>query len=166
MSIIFCLSSWDIYLFLGISFATVSELFCCELFDILSLYYFNLSLSIIFLSSFWRYIFFFRNLFIMLICNCFWIILLWTFWSPRNFISNFITNQITSCFNCFLNCSFWISFKRICSRLFNMIKKFLMPVVRDLNYASLHTWTIFTALPLLLIFLPIILPIFLAKNKN
>ena len=51
LSIFFCFFSGDIYLSLGISlsfsFATVSELFCCEFFDIPSLYYFNLSSSII-----------------------------------------------------------------------------------------------------------------------
>ena len=42
-----------------------------------------------------------------------------------NFVTDFITSQITNCFNSFLNCSFWGSFKCICSRLVNMIKKFL-----------------------------------------
>ena len=84
------------------------------------------------MSFFWRYIPFFRYFLIMLICNCFWIILLWTFWNPCNFtvvrltypVSNFMTNQITSCSCCFLNRSFWRSFKRIWCRMFSRIKKF------------------------------------------
>ena len=44
--------------------------------------------------------------FIMLVCNSFWIILLWVCSNFCNFVSNFITNQITSCFLCFLNCFF------------------------------------------------------------
>ena len=50
----------------------------------------------------------------------------------------------------FLNCSFWGSFKCICSRMFSMIYKCLAE---------------FTAL-VLLTFLPMFLPIFLAKGKN
>ena len=45
-TIISCIFSGDIYVFLGISLY-FSELFCCEFFDISLLYYFNLSLSII-----------------------------------------------------------------------------------------------------------------------
>ena len=48
-----------------------------------------------------------------------------------------------------LNYSFWISFRFICCRLFNMIKKVL----------ALFTTTF------LLIFLPLFLPMFLAKYK-
>ena len=77
------------------------------------------------MSLFWRYIFFFRYFFIMLICNCFWIISLWIFWNPRNFISNLITNQITSCFCCFLNDSLRKGFKYVCCKLFSVIKGFL-----------------------------------------
>ena len=78
LSIIFCLSSGDIYLSLGISisfsFVTFSELFCCEFlklllfFDIPSLYYFNLSSRETCLSL--------GIFFIMLICNYLRIILL------------------------------------------------------------------------------------------
>ena len=48
------------------------------------------------------------------------------FWRFCDFISSFITSQITSCFSSFLNWSFLSSFKCICSRLFYMIKKFLL----------------------------------------
>ena len=77
------------------------------------------------MSLFWKYIFFFRYFFIMLICNCFWIISLWIFWNSRNFISNLITNQITSCLCCFLNDSLRKGFKYVCCKLFNVIKRFL-----------------------------------------
>ena len=124
----------------------------------LLLYYINIKIIIV-LSLFWIYMSFFGFFFIMLSCNCFWIILLWFFWNFRNsvvlrlscrvrcifimlicncfwfillcffflnfhdFVSDFITKQ--SCFCCFWNWSFWSSFKRICGRLFTMIKKFL-----------------------------------------
>ena len=58
----FCISSEDIYLYFGVSLSisviTVSELFCWEFSDIPSLYYFNLSSSIIsWLSSGGTYVF-------------------------------------------------------------------------------------------------------------
>ena len=76
-------------------------------FDIPLLYcYINLRSSI-FLCLSAGDISFFRYFFIMLICNCLWIILLWIFWNFCNSISNFIPNQITSCSCCFLNCFFF-----------------------------------------------------------
>ena len=47
-----------------------------------SLLYYCIDIKVInnFLFYFWRYISFFKYFFIMLICNCFWIILLWIFW--------------------------------------------------------------------------------------
>ena len=47
---------------------------------------------------------FFRYFFIVLICNCFWNILLRTFWDLHDFINDSITNQVISFFCCFLNC--------------------------------------------------------------
>ena len=65
-------------------------------------YYINTKTTNNILPSFWRYISFFRYSFIILICNCFWIILLWIFWNFRNsavlqvshHVSSFIINQI------------------------------------------------------------------------
>ena len=82
-----------------------------------------------------------RYIFIIVICNCFRIILLDIFWNSRHFISNFITNQIICRFCCFSNYSFWKSFMCICSRLYRRIKKLYVP------------------LKLLLIFLAILSPI-------
>ena len=39
------------------------------------------------------------------------------------FFCNFICKFVSSCFCCFSNCSPWSSFKCICCRLFNMVKK-------------------------------------------
>ena len=100
LSIHFCLSSGKIYLSLRISsscsFLIVSELFYCNCFVIFSaillpikllvacavfwyyiiiLYYSKFINNL--LSFFWRYISFFTYFFIIPICNCFWIILLW-----------------------------------------------------------------------------------------
>ena len=165
LSIIFCLFSGDIYLFLGIFLgiflafwlATVSELFCFEFFealwffDIPLIYYLNISLSIISCLSFGDIFIFSIYFFIILICNCFGIILLRIFWNFCNSIINFITNQITSCFTkYFLNCSFRISFKCI----FFSIRIFF--------YIFFKRWsrTFLLNLPLqfLLIFLPILIP--------
>ena len=88
-------------------------------------YYIHFKIINNFLSFFWRYISFFRYFFIVLICNCLWVILFWIFWKFCDFIRNFISNQITSCICYFLNYSFWISFKCICCRLFSMIRKCL-----------------------------------------
>ena len=62
IKLFFCISSEDIYLYFGVSLSisviTVSELFCWEFSDIPSLYYFNLSSSIIScLSSGGTYVF-------------------------------------------------------------------------------------------------------------
>ena len=98
-SIIFCVSSGDIYLSLGISF-------------------------------------------IMLICNCIWIILLWSFWCFCNFVRDFITNWITNA-------------------LFEAV-----------SCASVHflAWSrsfwLYLLLKFLFICLPIFLPLLLAKDKN
>ena len=119
-------------------------------FDIPLLYYYINLRSLIILSFFWRYISFFRYFFIMLICNCFWIILLWIFWIFCNPISNFITNQI-SCFCCF----FWIA---------------IFEAVLNASLAYCLAWSRWFWLYLLLRFLPMFLPIFLplllAKGKN
>ena len=96
-------------------------------FDIPLLYYYiNLrsSLTLCILSGDIYIYIFLRYYF--LICNCFWIILLQSFWDFPNFICDFIANEFTSCFCWFLNSSFWRSFKCICSRLFSMIKRFLV----------------------------------------
>ena len=68
-----------------------------------------------FLSFFWRYISFFKYLFIMLIYNCYYVV---NFLRSCNFINNLIINQITCCFCCFLNSLLWRSFKCICGGLF------------------------------------------------
>ena len=82
-----------------------------DIFDILY-YYINHRSSIVFcLSS--GDISFIRYFFIMFVCNCFWIILSWTFWDFRSSISNFVTSQIFSCFCLFLNECFWRSFESV-----------------------------------------------------
>ena len=121
LSITFCLFFRDIYLSLGISlsswFVTVSELFCIIflkflwLFDISVLCYFNPSSSKISCVFFWRYISYIRYFFIMIICNCFWVILL--FFETFAILLTFLL-LITIFFYWFLNRSFWSSFKRIC----------------------------------------------------
>ena len=86
-------------------------------------YHINLNSSIILcLSSGDIYL---SLVFIILIFNCLWIILLWIFWDFWNFISDSITNQFTSCFYCFLSYCFWRSFKCICIRFISTINKFL-----------------------------------------
>ena len=90
---------------------------------------------------------FFRYFFIIIICNCLWIILLWILQNFPNSINNFIGNIITISFFWFLNYSSWSSFKCISSSLFSMIK-------------TIFTTYVFTYI--LLTFLPI----FLAKDKN
>ena len=106
-------------------------------FDILSLcYYINLRSSISFgLSSGDIYFSLGISFFIILLCNCLSIILLWIFWNFCDFITNFISYQISSSFCCFLNYHFWTSCKSICSRLFSMIKKFLAVLTtQDFTY--------------------------------
>ena len=68
--------------------------------------------------------------------------------------ANKVTNQITSCFCCFLYrffLFFWDSYKCICSRLFDMIKFLAVFTPQVFSFASL--------------FLPVHLPIILAKDK-
>ena len=68
-------------------------------------YYIKYQIINTFLSFFWRYIYF-----------------VVIFLKLQYFFSYFFTNEI-SCLCCFLNDSFWRSFKWICCRLFNLIKK-------------------------------------------
>ena len=85
-------------------------------------YYINLRLSILFCLCFGglHLTYFFVRLYIFwFISNCFRIIL---WWSCQDFC-NFICKFVSSCFCCFSNCSPWSSFKCICCRLFNMVKK-------------------------------------------
>ena len=103
-----------------------------------------------FLSLFWRYISFFRYFFIILIFNCFWMILLWIFLIPCNFIRNFITNQITSCFCYFLNCFF--------EEVLNT------SVPHCLAWSK--TFWLYLPLKFLLIFLPTFLTIFFSKRQK
>ena len=113
-------------------------------------YYANLRSSIIFyLSSGDLYL----SLDISLSCSFiifFWIILQWTLSDFRNSISSFITNQITICFHCFLNYFFEVV---------------LSATVADCLAWSRRLW-LYLPLNFWLIFLPIILPTFLAKDKN
>ena len=102
-------------------------------FDILSLcYYINLRSSISFgLSSGDIYFSLGISFFIILLCNCLWIILLWILWN----FCDFISYQISSCFCYFLNYHFWTSCKSICSRFFSMIKEFLVVLTtHDFTY--------------------------------
>ena len=107
-------------------------------------YYINLR------SWIWkRDISFFRYFFVMLICNCFWVVLLWSFWDF--FISVFTTNQITSCSCCF----FWII----------LFEKVLSASVADCLAWPRCSW-VYSPLKFSLNILPIFLPIFLVRNEN
>ena len=107
-------------------------------------YYINLR------SWIWkRDISFFRYFFVMLICNCFWVVLLWSFWDF--FISVFTTNQITRCSCCF----FWII----------LFEKVLSASVADCLAWPRCSW-VYSPLKFSLNILPIFLPIFLVRNKN
>ena len=65
----------------------------------------------IFLSFFWRYISFFRYYFIILIYNCFWIILLWNFWNFCDFLIFLCYTMLSQFINDFLSFSWrYISF--------------------------------------------------------
>ena len=90
-------------------------------FDIPILYYY---ISLRSSKIFWRYIPFSRCFFIMLICNCLWIILLPFFWNSVTLIAILLLakSQVFSC--CFLNCYFWSRFKCITGWLISMIKNF------------------------------------------
>ena len=112
------------------------------IFDISLLKYVNLSSSLIsFLFS--EYISYFRYFFIILICNCFWISSLWIFWNFRISVSDFITNQIT----CYYY--FWIA----------LFEGILNESSTDCLAWSRSFW-LHLPLKLLVIFLPILLPIF------
>ena len=107
-------------------------------------YYINLR------SWIWkRDISFFRYFLVMLICNCFWVVLLRSFWDF--FISVFTTNQITSCSCCF----FWII----------LFEKVLSASVADCLAWPRCSW-VYSPLKFSLNILPIFFPIFLVRNKN
>ena len=90
------------------------------------------------------YTYFFRYFFIILISNC-----LWRCSNFCNSISNFITNQITSCFCYFLN---------------NFFEVVLYLLQTWLVWS--RSFRLYFSGKSLLMFLPIFLPIFLAKDKN
>ena len=130
-------------------YCLISISFFFFFFDISSFYYYiNLRSSTVFCFSSGN-IYFFRYFFIILICNCLWIIVLWIFLNFCDFISNFITNQITSCF-----CCFWITFSEL----------FLNASAADCLVWSRSFW-LYLLLEILLIFLPIFYLYFSQKTK-
>ena len=115
-----------------------------DIFDILYDYINHRSSIIFCLSS--GDISYIRYFVIMFVCNCFCIILWWTFWDFRSSVSNFVTSQIFSCFWLFLDKSFWRSFES----------------VADCLSWSRSFW-IYLQLP---IFLPILLLTIFAKRQK
>ena len=145
---------------LGISllflFVTVAELFSCKYFEnfFIFWYYFLISIIILILilfnsnslSFFWKYISFFRYFF-MSVLNCFCIILLWFFWNFVNYCHQFYYQPNSPLL--------WIGVFEIALNTF----------VADC-FAWLKSFWLYLPLTFLLLFLPISLPIFFAKDKN
>ena len=91
----------------------------------------------IFLSS--RDTFFFRYFIIMLICNCFWIILLRSFWNFVILSAILWPIKSLDVSAVFFNCFFRSSFKCLYCRLFSLIKKFLTLFwISRLKWIALH----------------------------